>query len=389
MLSSTRTPLFTLLFAAIYAPIVFQYALNAPIQLDENLALEQAREAPLRVDSTTDYLLAVDTPVVFVWINHFVLKASGIEIGDVPASELSKPYDWNIVNGRVAPRRPVMVLRCASATAYLFALVTLFIAAAAALHNHAWGFVVGALLALPSGYGEFVAGGIRTDAYLSFFLALSLLTWLLFHYSHAPLAAWRVAVTGMVIGLAISTKYNAGLVLLAYMTYLAVSARGARRITLPALSAVTAFAVFTAINPVMWKAFVPGNGGPLWWVHVGADALARRQDIYRLHQGMLGTKDPFDLIGFFLPWWYLLPIVALLAVQSRHEKWFPPVALWAVFLIVGTMLTVRQPFTRYRLPLDFGLYMLAVLSLASVLRRLRRGELTLRQLLTRSAGEVR
>jgi MFS family permease len=342
--------------------------------------------SPADLDAEGAYWHAVDHPALFHWVDYWLLAVLRIDVGDVPDVLPDQTYDWHMENGRVAPRRPVMVLRCANAAAYILALAALYMASVKALGSHAWGFLIGAALALPPSLGQFVAGGIKTDAYLAFFLAVCILAWLFAHCSHKPFTLAKAGAIGALAGLAVSTKFNGALVLLAYMSYLLTCSPGYRRLLLAAAAAVAAFAVFVAVNPVMWKAFVPEHGGPVWWWRYAADVMRQRAEVYEMHARMFRRVDVFALIAFFLPFWYLLPIVALLAAHSRREKWFAPVAFWAVFLVIGTVLTVRYQFTRYRMPIDMGLSVLAVLSLASVLRRLRSGEMTIRRLLTGSPG---
>jgi hypothetical protein len=365
----------TIVFLALFGPIVFCRALSARVIFDDNAALQRMSVSPFDYKGEPNHLYAVDQPAIYRWVGRAVLSATSTEIGDIPEIEGSD-LNWNIAN-RHAPWGPVMVLRKATGTVYLLALVALFFAARAALGSYAWGFLLGAWLALPEHLGWFVAGYIMTDAYLAFFLALSLLVWLVFHHSRNPLAPWRVAVMGVVIGLTVSSKVNGGLVLLAYITYLVIEARGAGRVLLPIVAAGVSFAVFLAINPIML------SDAPLGWLHAIRDIIARRTEVLDIHRHNFGEFGLGKRLAFLFPIWYLLPLPAFLIfiIKARGERWFLPVCLWSAFLIVGTAATLTQGFYRYIMPVDFAIATLVTLSVASVTRRLWHRELTLREFL--------
>jgi hypothetical protein len=376
-----RAVIWTVLFLAAYGPLTFHYALTAPITLDENEGLERIERSPLDLSLPYDYWTAIDHPAVFRWINRAVLRVTGVEIGTIPTVDRSQSPRWNIDHGRAAPRRPVMVLRCASATALVMAWLLLFYLSRLALGAWPWGFLVVAPLALPRHLAQAAGGYILTDAYLAFFLALVVLVWVRLHVFGAPMRYRNVAMMGILIGAAVSTKLNAGLLLPAYAIYVALIVRGRAFWVRFLMFAAAAWGTFIILNPVMWQAFVPGHGGPLWWAHVVSDILTHRWRVIEMHKNLLGEYTIRQRLGFFLPYWYLLPAFVVLLAWARREKWFLPVTLWAGFLLVGTALTANVPLMRYRLPSDMAAAVATMLAAVSTAQRLYHRDTTLKALL--------
>lgn len=366
-----RLLLALLVFVAFCGPLLFCQALSAPINLDENDSLERTRMLPTDFSESVASWYAIDHPAVFRWIDAAVLRAFDVEIGKVPVVDPYKPVKWSIENGFAAPRRPVMFLRGAGAASLLGAMILLFLVARRALGGCIWGFVVAIPLVLPGHIGLTVGGYLFTDAYLAFFLALTLLVWLRFHYSAAPLSYPRVAVMGLVIGLAVSTKINAGLLLIAYLIYVFMLSSGASRWLKAFVVLSASLAVFVAVNPIMWQ------GGPVWWAEVIGRMLKHRANVIEVHKSLFGEHAFLNRLAFMLPMWYLLPLMALLVARMRHEKWFLPVTLWAALLVAGTALTANQPFMRYRMPIEMALAVIMVLSAVTFAVRLSRGEWTI------------
>jgi len=344
--------------------------------LDDNRALDRVSRSPFEVSSPDGYFYATDHPAMFHWVNRTILKVLRVEIGPIPKIDPSKDRDWNLAHGRAAPRYPVVILRRANVVALTVGLVFLFFVAHRALGGWLWGFVLAAPLVLAPYVGLFVCGYIQTDAYLAFLICLCILLWLTFHYSPDPVGAWHVVAVSVVIGLAQSTKLNGGLLLLAYMTYLVVMGRGIGRLWRPILAGAVVAAVFFIVNPVML------SRGPFGWVKVIGDMLRIRAETISGHEASLGPLSLLNRLHYLFPEWFLLPLFALFVIKARKERWFLPVAIWASFLIAGTIATANQPFNRYRMPLDLGLATLVTLSAASVIKRLWRHEMTFRDLVT-------
>ena len=376
--------LWTAIFLAAYGPLTFHYALTAPMTFDDNEGLERIERSPLDLSTPYDYWTATDHPAVFRWINRAVLRVADVEIGPIPEMDRMQSLEWNVAHGRLAPRRPVMALRCASATALVLAWLLLFYLSRVTLGSWPWGFIVAAPLALPPNLARAAGGYILTDAYLGFFLALAILVWVWLHLSPKPMGYQSVIIMGIVIGMAISTKLNAGLLFGAYAAYIIIMSGGPGRLVRLTAFAAAAWGAFVAINPVMWQAFTPGHAGPMWWPKVISDMMTHRWRVIEMHKNLLGEYTIWQRLRFFLPLWYLLPLVVLLLARVRRERWFLPVVLWAGFLIAGTALTANVPLMRYRLPIDMALVTATMLAAITLARRLYRREATLRDVLSLS-----
>ena len=370
-----RTTLYLAIFTACYAPILFYYALSWPPALDEGIILERMKRAPSAFDTRNDYYYAVEHPAIYRWIGRGVLRLFRVEIGDVPKVDLTKSLEWNVENGRTAPRRPVLVLRAVNVVLLVGALVALFFLARIAFGGYAWGFVLAAPIALPPALGRYIGGYILTDAYLTFFLAATLLAWVVFHHRPKPASIIYVIAIGVLLGFTISAKLNGALILLAYVAYLAVVARGPDRVWLPFVAVLAASTTFVALNPVMQK------GGLLWPALVARDMIAARSEVYQAHNQFFGYKGTWGILLFMFPHWYLLPLLIAPILKARTETWFPPVFLWSTFLVLGTALTIEQPFNRYLMPINLGLTALVMMSAIAVARRLYARQIQLADLL--------
>ena len=367
-----------LLFVLLYCPLLLYYALTAPVFLDEGSALEHLRHSPADLRTREDYFFAIDHPALFRWCNRAVLRLLNIPIGDVPAIDPRHADDpqWHIAHGRIAPRRPVNALRAVNALLLAGALVAIFFATRLALGGRVWGFLVAAPLGLPPALGTYVGAYIQADPYLAFFIALALAVWLKQHLSPRPDRFAHIIVMGILAGLAVSTKLNGGLVALAYVCYVAVRSKGLDIVWRPAAFLLVVFVTFVALNPVMQR------GGLALPFDVMRDILNLRRRIFAYHDARF-EKVPWEqLVKFMFPYWYLLPLLGILVYHARREPWFLPVSLWAGFLMLGTALTTRYTFERYLMPLHFGLFTLVMLSAITVSRRLYRGEIRFRDLLT-------
>jgi hypothetical protein len=376
----TLTSLLCLLvFTAACGALFYHLILTAPVFLDESDCLERLKQSPLEFNTTWDYYYAIDHPALSHWCDRAVLQVLGITIGDLPKVDKNKDYDWNIAHGRTVPRAPVNALRTVNVVLLVGTMLSLFAAARLVFGKCLWGFVLTAPLVLSPAIITSVGAYIKTDAYLAFFFALAFALWLRFHLSKKPMRLAHMAIMGILAGLAVSTKLNGGLLVLAYLTYLAWHSTGFDRIWRPCVFGLLVFLIFVVVNPVMQR------GGLVWPFEVMRDMLRLRGRISEFHDAYLGTARWDYMVNFLFPYWYLLPLFAILVYNARRESWFPPAILWSSFLVVGTAATVRQPFNRYLMPLNLGLFTIVLMSTISVAKRLHRGEIRLRDLVTAPA----
>ncbi len=350
-------------------------AIKAPPKLDEAEALERLARSPVHVGEANDRFYAIDHPALFHWVDRAILSVLNVEIGDVPEVRPDKDYYWHIAHNQIAPRDAVIVLRWANVAALAAAFVMVYLISRLICGGHLWGFVAVVPLAFSRTLAADVGGYIKTDAYLAFFLALSLYLWLRFHATARPQRLAHLLAMGLVTGLAVSTKLNGGLLLLAYCLYLVIICRGGDRLMAPFLSCLIAFTIFVIVNPVMQHGGISGMACAL------REMLEQRAFTYRMHDLKLGPKSAGFMFLFMFPRWYLLPVLAVVIAAARREKWFLPVILWSLFLILGTAFTIKQPFNRYLMPIVFGLTLPAMLSAIMLAQKRARGALALSEIL--------
>ncbi len=366
-------------FAA-FAVVMYHYAMAPRIYLDDTDALDRYRHSPLYFGETAAYGWAIDYPAVYHWIDYAALKVFRVDIGYVPEVNRAEDYDYNAEHDLLAPWPPVKFLRTVNVAFLLATLLLLAAAARTATGKWYWGLLVAAPLAFSRNFGGGVGSFIFTDSYLAFFLALMILVWLRFHLSREPYAWWRVIVMGAIAGLVVSTKQNGALAALAYVAYLLAGAP--RRSVWPGVSracvfALAAFAVYVAVNPVMWQGGRTSSGLiqqtplPVWWLHVFQDVWVRRMRAIQSQLDFYGRPTLLERLAAVFPYWYLLPVFAYVVWRARRERWFAPVAWWAGFLVVVTAFTVHIVFNRYLMPVEMALSLLVVLSAASVFESAR------------------
>lgn len=346
------------------AALQFHFALGWRAYLDENDGLTRYSYAPTDFVNSAAYLWAIDTPAVSRWIDYGALRLFGVETGEIPIVKANAGYRWNVEHGRLAPRGPVNFLRKVNVVWLLAAFACLVILAKVTVGSYGWGLVAIAPLALSREFGGPVAAFIFADAQLAFFVALFGLMWVRFHLGPGALGWANVATMGIIAGLAVSTKYNAGLLVVAYATYAVGVAKGKMRLWKPVVFAATTFAVFVILNPVTWR------GGPAWWGQVIHDIFKHRVNLLEIQREFFGKTTLWGRIAAIFPWWYALPIPGYVVWRARREKWFLPAALWAGFLAVGTMVTIHEVFFRYRMPIYMPLCVVAMLSAISACRPL-------------------
>jgi hypothetical protein len=348
------------------ALLLDSYALRAPVLPDDSDGLERYSHSPLWFDKPIALFWAKDTPAVSRWVNYLALRLCRVEIGPIPLIDPNAGYEWNRLNNRLAPRGPVNFLRRLNVAAMVAAFGCLVLLGRTLFGGYEWGLALAAPLLLHRRVIAAVAGFIFADAYLMLLLSLMILVWVRHHLSANPCAWRRVLAMGVIGGLAVSTKYNAGLALLAYAAYLAIVPACSARFWRIAAFLGVSFAVFAAVNPIMWR------GGPVWWGNVLYDAFVHRLNLIEYQRYILGAPGFLARFRAVLPYWYLFPIVAWLLWRARTQRWFLPVSLWAGFLVVGTLLTIHEPFYRYRMPVFLALTVIVTASVISILQAIRK-----------------
>jgi len=320
---------------AIYAFLVFFYALSAPTDGHDDSGLARLKRPPAWSDEALSYRWAIKTPALYRWVDYGALALCGAS------------------NAGAA----LAVVRCVNAVWLVGALACIVLLARGATGSWGWGLVVAAPLALSGRFGAGVGGSVSPDAAFTFFLALMALVWVR-HDLSGNAAAWpRVLTVGVLGGLALSTRYGAALVLVAYAAHL-VGSRRVAGLSRAAVFAATVAAVFAAINPVMWR------GGPVWWADVW-------RDVIELRAGELQLQTD-DIRGFAVqlsaafPAWYAAPVLAWLFWRARRARWFVPLALWAGCLAFGAALTAYDVSDRNIVPLEMPLIVLVMLSAVSL-----------------------
>ena len=368
-----------ILYAAIcvaLAAAIYRHAMSVRVYLDDTDALYRYQYSPLYFGESAALGWAIDYPAVYHWVNHYAMKAFGVEIGKIPKVNREAGYAWNREHGLLAPWRVVKFFRKLNVVAICAALACLAALAKLVTRSWWWGLLIVAPLAMSKRFSGGIGSFIFTDAYLTFFLCLMALAWARFHLSDNPLSWRRVAVMGVIAGLAVSTKINAGLALAAYMAYAARNARGNMKLWKPLAAAAIAFAVFVAVNPIMWKGLMPSYGGPKWWGGVVYDMFERRMRAMAWQQDYYGHLSFGRRLAGLFPYWPFVPVFAFVIWKSRHARWFEPVALWAAFLGIGTALTIHILLPRYFMPVDLPVTVLVVLSAVDYFRRTRKGAVT-------------
>lgn len=336
--------------------VVLHHALAVGPYLDDTDGLQRFRQPAWRFDEHVAYYWATDHPAFCRWINHAALTLLGQQDCEIPPVNSVDGFRWNKEHGRLAPRGPVRVIRILNVAWLCGALFCLALLAKTVLGSWEWGLLAVAPLALSREFGGGLGSFIFGDAHLAFFLSLSALLWVRFHLKGKG-CAWRsLAVMGVLSGLAVSCKHNAVFALAAYACYLVIVCRGVERAVKPLAFAATAFAVFVAVNPVMWQ------GGPLWWYSIAQDVVVHRFRRMAYQKTYYGESPLLTRLANIFDPLLALPLFAWLVWRARKQPWFLPVALWAGFLGIATVLTIHIPFNRYLMPVYVPLTLLVMLS---------------------------
>jgi hypothetical protein len=342
--------------------------------------------------STEEYRLwAIDVPSVNRWLYWAALKAASAS--EIPQSEcrawelkdgeicfFGKPgyvkwvtsdpgpefLKWfERLHGPYAPRRGILALRMADLAGFGAMLVFLWLAARLVLRSD----MLATLAVLPICMVHywvtciaFVSGS--GDIFMMAGFAAALYLWLKYHLASEG-ASWRsVAVVAATLGLAMSAKHQAVVVLAAFAAYLFLYARGWRRLVAPAAAAAVAFAVFLFLNPVV---LAHPDAGPL---RVLAMMVARRGEVVAEAQSRIprqGLSEIWNLDFYWLPF---LPVAAAAFLAMRRERWVAPLLLWCASITLSSafgLATIRYFQRNYLAPLEMSLYFtLALAALALV-----------------------
>lgn len=360
--------------------------------VDEAAWFQRSQDWPTSFEDPDAYAWAIDVPAVNRWVYSAVLKSTGLDV--IPEGERrvwtirehkGRPalfaYDarWphtpgfpmtaealaerERLLGAYAPRRAIVAMRLANVLAFGGALVCLWLAAVQVLEGRK---LAAALAALPLAVNSLFQApptGIAWrlwsgDVYLVLFLTggLAGLLWLA---RRGMAATWRgAAILGTAAGLAVSSKLTGLLFLWAVMVYLAISARGFRRLAMPALCAAVAFAVFVVMNPAFYL-----TGRAPWTVC--QDMLTRRSTVAAVWTSGHGALSAAEALGEAVGGlWPMLFLAGLGLWFMRRAWWTLPVALWAAFLVAGSaagMVSMGIGHDHYRAPIELAAWFLTAL----------------------------
>jgi hypothetical protein len=316
---------------------------------DDTWRVKAAQISPSEYETEKSYIYAIDHPALGRYVYRTVAMVLGVPHVDVPDVDYSKTERWNIDAGRLPPTDVVYVLRYVNGAFFLAAVVLLFAAAFLVLRN-AW---LALATALPFAVSEHIQVGVvayvGSDVMLAFFLALAILLWTRFTMKGREKSVAAVLSVSLVCGLAVSAKLNGGLLVIAYLAYLAIISRGAGRVVRPAAATLVMCAVFVAFNPIL------RGGGPGWALHIIREMLAMRREIW-LDQFGEAPVGRMGLVAKFFPYAAFAPLLAAAFLALRKERWTLPVVCWAAVLVVGTLASAHRTYRRYFLPVEIAVF---------------------------------
>jgi hypothetical protein len=314
---------------------------------DETFHVKDGLVSPSDYTSQQGYRYAIDHPSVARYVYRAVLFVIGVHEISTPDVDYRQTEKWNAENGRLPSLGVVIPLRFTN-TAFMLAAVVLVYFTAYLILSNAW-FAL--LVALPLVLSRHIAAGVvaylGSDAILAFSLALSLFLWVFLAMRGRDRGLVGIVLISGVAALATSTKVNAALVIIAYMLYLAIVARGVDRLMKPLLAALVCAAIFVGLNPVMRA------GGPAWMAGVISDMLETRRVIW-VGQYQEAPLARVELVRKFLEFpAFILPLAGAFIV-FRREKWALPLLVWSGTLAIGTLLSVNRTYDRYFLPIEMS-----------------------------------
>ncbi len=353
--------------------------------LDEATVVRRAYLGPWRNATYEERFYSIDWPAFARWVWRGVFTVTGWrwpEFDDAhyefdPAVPLYPknlfPNGATPADAAACPRGPVFVLRAVSAAFLASACVVLFFLARWLFKSAGAGLAAALPVLAHPAMGQWAVGYPGTDAMLIFWMVAFLAVWTAWHASGAAWTARRVLVVALVAGLAAATKINGGLLTVAFAMYMLAFGPPRRKWWLAALFAAGAFAVFVAVNPVLWQ---PGAGGLVRGIR---DIFARRRAVMEEQERFLAVAAPWVYFKARIAFAALVPLAAYALYRARNERWMTPVAVWSAVLAAGSYVMLNRYDARLALPIDLALAVPAVFALISLTlsqaRRLRQATL--------------
>lgn len=333
--------------------LIYAYYVLEPAQnWDETFHVKSSLVSPSVFDTPESYGYATDHPSIKRYIYGWVLQRSGIHALNVPDADYSATEQWNIDARRVPPFRVTLLLRLTNALFVIAALVLVFFSALVILRNAWMALAVAAPLLVSDHIALGVVAYLGCDAILAFTIALALFTFVVLvrgGRASTMTGLWLIGAAG---ALAVSTKFNGALVMVAFCLYLVFANRGIDRVLKPLIAGLICIGIFVALNPVIRGGGFDYAFGVIW------DMLGRRGYIWDVQFAQFPLSRA-SLVARFFPWTaFLIPLAGAL-VTLRRERWVGPVSLWCAVLIAGTLLSVNRTYARYFLPVEMATFFLA------------------------------
>jgi len=367
------------IFAAVLGLEAWE-AVRAPLYpMDEALWFRKAQATSAHVMNPDDRFYAVDVPGFNRWIYWPMFRITGLyrvppgepECWSVrggriyfkgtfnnpawPRNPTEEQFQWFVHrHGRYAPRSSMMALRFTNIAVYGVMLAALWWTARAALKSPWLALLAVSPVALTPAFNLNLAFVTWSgDIFMLAAVAVTLAAWTRFHLAGAATSRKAIIVTGILCGIAAGSKLNGILVLAAYCLYLAIVSRSFSRLANPAMAAAIAFAVFLAVDPVV---FLYPDRAP--WQVLTMMVVRRGQVVadWTRREGPLAWAEFYSHALF---WWPMLPAAVWAFWKCRRRAWFLPLALWCGVMVVGTLvgvLEVNRADDEYLGPVYMALY---------------------------------
>ena len=355
------------ILVAVSATVCGRWVLRARPMLDESTVVRRCYVSPWENDTYEARFYSTDWPAFGRWVWRGVFAVTGWrwEEFDNEHYVFQKdrplfPGNIDILNGELAPRGPVYVLRGVAAAFVVMTCVVIFWLGRMVTGSDAAGLVAPAGILLHPAMGQWLIGYPGTDAMILFWMVAFLALWVKLHLAGKALTVRQVMLMAVVAGLAAGTKINGGLLTVAFAGYLAAHGRGWSRWWMPAVFGAAAFVVFVALNPVLWQ---PGGGGVVAGIR---EILARRLDVMKDQEQLrpMARFAYFETRARLLP---LLPWAGFVFYMRRRDKWLAPAAWWAVAVFAGSYAALNRYDARLGFPLDAAVIVPTTLATLCVL----------------------
>ena len=341
-----------LILVAAASGIYTYYVYAADHNWDETFHVKSSLVSPSECLTEEGYAYATDHPSIKRHVYRWVLGKIGVHDINIPDVDYSRTEKWNIEAGRVPSMGIVIPLRITNAAFVVAALVLVFFTALLVLRDAYLSLAVVVPLLLSGHIAPGVVAYIGCDAILAFTLALSLFVLVALVQRGIASSLAGTLMLGVTGALALSTKFNGGLVIVAFCVYLVLVNRGIDRLFKPFIAATLCAAVFVLLNPVV------RGGGIDWALGVAWDMLGRRRYIWQSQYAEFPLSRA-ALVARFFPWAaFLLPLAGAL-VRLRKEKWALPVSVWSAVLVLGTLASVNRTYARYYLPVEMAAFFIS------------------------------